>query len=43
MKTYNDGSVTNMWSLNGFIKDLLLPCQRVEKTILSSNQTPTCT
>jgi len=26
-----DGSITNMWSVNGFIKDLPLPCRQVKQ------------
>jgi len=28
MQTYFDGSITNMWNLNGFINNLPLPCRQ---------------
>jgi len=32
MKTYCDGSITNMWSLNGFNNDLPLLCRFCQKS-----------
>jgi len=32
MQAYCDGSITNVWSLKGFINDLPLPCRRIKKT-----------